>query len=517
MKKKGNKTLVKNSRPAARMETLTLNLLPKSCKVDNLEGQDYLVVPMVILMEGVHAGSMGPLFYPESELSKTPASWDHKPIVVYHPTMDGQGISACSKHVINKQKVGLMMNTRWEDGKLKSEAWIREDRADAVDERIMEAIRNSEMMELSTGVFVDEEHTSGKHNGEDYNGIARNYRPDHLALLPDQIGACSIQDGAGFIRNAAKENKIPRQVLQRALERLGVLGNALSHSDIYAALSALLRERFPGNQIGDSMSSVWVMDVFQNFVIFEDEGVLYRLGFTSNDSEVQLSEEDPVEVKAVREYRTITNAKTEDPDMNKQKLIAAILGNNASDADAKKLEKLPEEQLTALAEAKKVFPDMGLSAKTPASNEGKGTGKPASPEANPSTPPKSDSPVPAANAAKGGAPEAPLTVESYIASAPREIQSVLQNSLEIHNEEKNRLVSAITGNENNVFSKEDLDSRPLGELRKLSALMGTKKEDPANHAPNYSGQAPTPAANATKVEPLIMPAMNFDRVGAAKK
>jgi hypothetical protein len=37
--------------------------------------------------------------------------------------------------------------------------------------------------------------------GRQYVGIARNHRPDHLAILPDLKGSCSIADGAGLCRN----------------------------------------------------------------------------------------------------------------------------------------------------------------------------------------------------------------------------------------------------------------------------------------------------------------------------
>lgn len=38
------------------------------------------------------------------------------------------------------------------------------------------------------------------------DAVARNHRPDHLAILPDQVGACSLADGAGLIRNAWEDN-----------------------------------------------------------------------------------------------------------------------------------------------------------------------------------------------------------------------------------------------------------------------------------------------------------------------
>jgi len=41
----------------------------------------------------------------------------------------------------------------------------------------------------------------GVWNEEEYHSIVRNYRPDHLALLPGAIGACSWEDGCGIRAN----------------------------------------------------------------------------------------------------------------------------------------------------------------------------------------------------------------------------------------------------------------------------------------------------------------------------
>src|SRR6266567_367968 len=128
---------------------LICNLLPAGCRLDSLEGREYTVVPMIILTEGVHNGTQGLLYYPKEELAKTPAAWNHKPIVVYHPSINGEGVSACDPTILSSRKVGVMLNTKWEKGRLKSEAWIEKDRANKVDDRIMTAVEAKEMMELS--------------------------------------------------------------------------------------------------------------------------------------------------------------------------------------------------------------------------------------------------------------------------------------------------------------------------------------------------------------------------------
>jgi len=173
--------------------------------IRELEGRPHYVVPVVMITEGVHNGSQGPLYYPADELRQTARYWDGKPVVVYHPDMYTAG-SAGNPTVFNKQKVGTVFNTRFEHGKLKADAWIDVQRVAQVDRRVFTAIQNQQPMEVSTGLFTDNVPQRGNWNGKRFDAVARNYRPDHLAILPDQVGACSLADGAGLIRNAWEDN-----------------------------------------------------------------------------------------------------------------------------------------------------------------------------------------------------------------------------------------------------------------------------------------------------------------------
>lgn len=165
-----------------------------------LEGRKHFVVPVVMIKEGVLNGSNGPIFYPADELKKTVALWNGKPVVIYHPDMYSGGMAG-NPQVFNQQKVGSLFNVRFEDNALKAEAWLDPERLQLVDARVLESVRTNAIMEVSTGLFTGEEEVAGEWNGNKYYAIARNHIPDHLAILPDQIGACSIADGAGLCRN----------------------------------------------------------------------------------------------------------------------------------------------------------------------------------------------------------------------------------------------------------------------------------------------------------------------------
>lgn len=66
---------------------------------------------------------------------------------------------------------------------------------------MLDALEAGRPMELSTGLFTQNEPApaGATFNGRPYDYVARNYRPDHLAVLPDQIGACSLADGCGVL------------------------------------------------------------------------------------------------------------------------------------------------------------------------------------------------------------------------------------------------------------------------------------------------------------------------------
>jgi len=268
---------------------------------DEMAGRKYLVAPMIMMVEGVHEGNHGPLLYPADELAKTPQIWNHKPVVVYHPQINGElGVSACDPIILSNRQVGVIMNTTVGEisvkvnnkntklPALKAEAWLEEDRMDKVDERIAEAVEKNQMMELSTGLFTDNEtaEEDAEWNGEKYDAIARNYRPDHLALLPDLKGACSIEDGAGFLRLNAKPDKI------------NIVGNEMSHGNIRSLLNSWLR---------DKDEDVWVEDVYDDYFVFMKDGKYFKGNYTVVDGTIEVSDVF-TEIVRITEWRTLDGA-----------------------------------------------------------------------------------------------------------------------------------------------------------------------------------------------------------------
>lgn len=175
------------------------------------QGRKHLVVPVIMMVEGVHNGSHGPLFHSAEELGRHIESWNGIPVTIFHPEVDGENVSANQPQVIDQNTVGRIYNAYMENDRLRAEAWIDEERIGSLSPQALSYIKEGRPLEVSVGIFSDEEATAGTWHDEEYVAIARNHRPDHLALLPGGTGACSWEDGCGVRTNqeggAPTENK----------------------------------------------------------------------------------------------------------------------------------------------------------------------------------------------------------------------------------------------------------------------------------------------------------------------
>ena len=170
------------------LQYLTNNKIGKIRK-ETFQGQEHYVVPVAMIVPGVLPGSKGSLYYPKEEIANNHKAWNNIPIVVYHPIINGQPVSAREPEILNTQAIGVVLNARINRvGKLIAEGWFNVELTKKVDNRIYDSLVKGELIELSTGLYTDNHPVE---NGDNYQGvaythIARNYRPDHLAILPDQ-------------------------------------------------------------------------------------------------------------------------------------------------------------------------------------------------------------------------------------------------------------------------------------------------------------------------------------------
>ena len=185
---------------------LNVSLSPPRRVVRN--GRVYFVARgRSIVKDGVLCGSQGCLLYPGQEISANHEEWDGMPMTMYHPR-DGQGrpCRAGEPGILEAQGIGNIYNTSIShDGHLDHDFWFDADKVRTADRRfgtqLYNKLERGEPIEISTGLFTHNEPAppgAVNHNGKGYDAIARNYRPDHMAILPEgDRGACSVADGCG--------------------------------------------------------------------------------------------------------------------------------------------------------------------------------------------------------------------------------------------------------------------------------------------------------------------------------
>lgn len=171
---------------------------------EQMDGRTYAVAPAVLVRAGVLNGQLLDL----EELQAFPAAWNGRPVSLYHPQNEhGAFISANEPQVLEATQLGMVFNAALDGDRLLGELWLDVEKIRRIGGKalsVLERLERGELVELSTAYFHDIEDEAGERGGVAYNGIQRNLRPDHVALLPDQEGACSVTDGCGAPRTNAQ-------------------------------------------------------------------------------------------------------------------------------------------------------------------------------------------------------------------------------------------------------------------------------------------------------------------------
>lgn len=173
---------------------------------DTWKGKPYLVVPTIMLMEGViHAvNAETPEFVPKTLIETDPSQWDGHPILLGHAVKGGKQCSAHDDAIQAAQRFGTIRNTYAKDGKLAAESWCDLARLKELGrDDVVRRLEEGDPIQVSVGAFVSSDDSkNGEHRHKKYKGQWLAYRADHLAFLPDGRGACSLDMGCGTHRAA---------------------------------------------------------------------------------------------------------------------------------------------------------------------------------------------------------------------------------------------------------------------------------------------------------------------------
>jgi len=434
-----------------------------------------VVVPVVLLVEGVHNGSVGPVFYPLSELRDLPAAWNGRPVTLGHPPA-----GANTPEALEEFMLGTLFNTSFdEQDRLVSEAWLDVALTRQRAPEILEAAQNGKILEISTGLWFDESGGPGVWNDEAFDTTATNFRPDHLALLPEAVGACSVGDGCG-IRNQDDENT-KQEVghmdgLKRAL--MGWLSNE-SKPERVAAMMEVWAQNKPGmvstaralqqhadtldRDVIDGRLVHWLEEAFDDgtFIMRQngpDGQKFFRGTFTVDveSSEVAVGE-DFTEVMEQRDFVELKENNSEEvEDMStgtKEVLVASLIAcdkTHFDDSHQEALMAMDEDTLNSLK-----APEAAKEEDAPATD---------------------DTGVVEEAAAASEDTEAGGDLNSYLEQAPEEHQDELKEAVKLNQVRRTEMITAILAVEGCQFNETELKGKSLKELSAIHGLIPRSNE-----------------------------------------
>ncbi len=479
--------------------------------------EEHIVVPVIALIEGVIEASNatgGPELALASEFAKAPDGWDGRPIVMNHPQINGQMVSANKPKVLENWSFGMMFNTRLEDGKLKSEAWLNKSRVSELGGEVKDTVDRilaGNTVEVSTGLFTEVERAKGRFNGENYNGVWRSVVPDHLAFLSQgTAGACSVEDGCGVPRlNRAllkqttpftvseggcgcnvggfcqcEETKMPtRELYEKACK---ILSNAIPDTvidrDARRSLSDAVQREFG--------AFTFLIAHTQNEAIFEDmEGGLFSVKFDMDKDGVVVFSGKP---KQVNLMTRIVPVKTSTPRDNAS---GDEEGNEPEEVSSS--EEQTEENVSMADKTENGATEDANASTEDQTEETSGVEAQTETEAQTSSEASENTEV---TETEEVTETAPLTAQEYISNAPPEIQEVLAAGLSAHNSRKASLITNIKASKRCDFDDDELSAMSVTSLEKMAKL---------SKVPVYTGNAPTvneaPESNMAPPAPNVFP------------
>lgn len=299
-----------------------------------INGQEHYVirgaVPIVddIVMNGG--------LYPAEEINNSYQTMEGKLMPLPHPMVDGKYVSANDPRAINSYHVGAWAQNVSKSGdQVVMDVYINKAVAETkpdgkrlitrLDEMI--AGTNTDPIHLSTGLLTNKERKSGESKQKKYSWIARNMQFDHIAILLDEPGAGTPEEGVGMFVNAdGQEGEVETASLVDAANSLkdGLLNKVkffLTHNSdaSFDEIYRMLREAIRAPSGSDIYR--YVVTVWPDKFIFEEGNKLFQQKYLIDDSTVTLVG-DPVEVvRKPTEYEVKTNGEN---DPMKELIINAL-------------------------------------------------------------------------------------------------------------------------------------------------------------------------------------------------
>ncbi len=179
---------------------------------EQVSGADSIIIRSATLPDNV---VMNGGLYPAEEIEASYKGLERKLAPLGHPMMDGKFISAADPHAVHNYDVGAYVaNVSRENGRVFHDTVINVDVASRSDKgrKLLDAINameeTGEPIHTSTGIYLKRQELDApmaNAAGQKYSWIATNMQFDHNAILINEEGAATPQQGVGLAVNSAGE------------------------------------------------------------------------------------------------------------------------------------------------------------------------------------------------------------------------------------------------------------------------------------------------------------------------
>lgn len=207
----------------------------KQIRKETLNEKEHYVLPSYTLPANV---VMNRVLYPAAEIDKHYKGLEGTLAPLGHPTVDGRFVSANSPEGLNQSYAGAWnRNVQKVGDRIYMEKWVdievagRTEKGRRLLEICQKAIDGEQVrVHTSVALFIDPQPVDGQ---ADYDSIARIIEMDHDAILLDEPGAATPEQGVGLFVNAdnssafhVNEGALVEKSFRQKLESLEIAARA---------------------------------------------------------------------------------------------------------------------------------------------------------------------------------------------------------------------------------------------------------------------------------------------------
>ncbi len=495
------------TKPAGFRQLAGRRNLEYKVRAEKYQDEDYIVVPVIALVETVIWASNGehPELVTAEAFSTAVAAWNGRPIFSGHPKDGDSYVSGNSPRLLEEKAIGIVFNAKVKDKMLLMEAWINVARAKEIEPDLLDRIdAGDDEIQVSVGAFVEAAEESGTFDGMSYEGVWVRLTQDHLAILPKgQIGACSVEAGCGIRAAQAgdrmSETKRSGWVSRTlaAIMRVMQSPDEMSDNDIRRKLSEALQAVDPRAYWPEAFypeKGIVIYSVYDGSKV-----TCYRRNYSLGTEGAVTLSGDPVEVEFVGSY--------EDVGGSDEDVTAAAAHQNAGTGAPCSCQKPSEAPITASSGDPMTRDALKLALPTASDAQLESIAAVFTPAA-PAAEAVAAAPVadPAALAAKPAQP----TFEQLMAAAPADVREGIAASMRAASARKTETIAALKASNKLPASYTDqrLNGMSQTELDEVAALAGVQF-GATSAAVDYSGQGVAVTRSLAGQEAGVAPAPDF--------